>query len=257
MVGAGGDAEPDRRIDTPGARQGAGAADVSGGLRFVRVSVALLATLAGAGCSSGAPRRPAGVASTEALMAPAGAAMNERAPDVFEVDFETSEGEFAVEVRRDWAPHGADRFYNLVRHGFFDGQRFFRVRAGYIAQFGLSGDPAVIAVWKGQRMPDDPVRESNRRGTLAYAMTGPDTRTTQIFINLAENTHLDAEGFAPFARVVRGMDVVDRLYAGYGESAGGGMRGGKQGKIEAGGNEYLRREFPELDYIRRAVLRVR
>jgi cyclophilin family peptidyl-prolyl cis-trans isomerase len=211
-------------------------------------------------CSSGVHRRAAGGeerdagASRAALMAPASAAMNERAPDAFRVDFETSEGDFAVEVHRQWAPRGTDRFYNLVRHGFYDGQRFFRVRAGYIAQFGLPGDPAITAVWKGRAMPDDPVKESNRRGTLAYAMTGPDTRTTQIFINLAENTHLDAEGFAPFARVVRGMDVVDRLYAGYGEAAGGGMRGGKQGRIEAGGNEYLQREFPELDHIERAVL---
>ena len=175
-----------------------------------------------------------------------------RAPDRFLVRFETSQGPFTVEVHRDWGPHGADRFYELVRDRFFDGQKFFRVRAGFIAQFGLHGDPHVIAKWKSRTIPDDPVKQSNVRGTLAYAMTGPGTRSTQIYINLADNSRLDNEGFAPFARVVDGMDVVDRLYSGYGESAGGGMRGGKQGPIEEDGNAYLERNFPKLDLIRRA-----
>jgi homoserine O-acetyltransferase len=187
--------------------------------------------------------------------APASAAMRARAPDVFTVDLRTSAGDVVLEVHRDWAPVGADRFHALVRHGFYDGQRFIRVRAGFIAQFGIHGEPAVAAVWKPAAMPDDPVRQTNARGTLAYAMTGPGTRTTQVFVNLADNVTLDAQGFAPFARVVRGMDVVDRLYAGYGESAGGGMRGGKQGPIEAGGNAYLARAFPKLDWIVRATVR--
>ena len=174
------------------------------------------------------------------------------APDRFLVRFDTNQGAFTVEVHRDWAPHGADRFYELVRDRFFDGQKFFRVRAGFIAQFGLHADPKVIAKWKRATIPDDAVKESNTRGTLAYAMTGPDTRSTQIYINLADNSRLDKEGFAPFGRVVDGMDVVDRLYSGYGESAGGGMRGGKQGPIEEGGNAYLERNFPKLDWIRRA-----
>lgn len=175
-----------------------------------------------------------------------------RAPEQFLVRFQTSQGAFTIEVNRHWAPHGVDRFYNLVRHRFFDGQRFFRVRAGFIAQFGLHGDPRVIAAWKHATIPDDPVKQSNTRGTLAYAMTGPDTRSTQIYINLADNSRLDAEGFAPFARVISGMEAVDRLYSGYGENAGGGMRGGKQGPIEAEGNAYLEREFPKLDWIKRA-----
>jgi len=177
------------------------------------------------------------------------------APDLFRVRFETSQGAFVVEVHREWAPRGADRFRELVKAGFFDDSRFFRVVAGFIAQFGLPGDPALNVAggpWKDKAIQDDPVRQSNVRGTIAYAMTGPDTRSTQLYINLADNTRLDAQGFAPIGRVTEGMDVVDRLYAGYGEGAGGGMRGGKQGKILAGGNAHLDAEFPKLDRILRA-----
>ena len=222
-------------------------------------SIHLVALLVGA-CTSGASRVPAtadsqhAVAPRSVLLEPGSAAMHERAPEVFHVKFETNKGDFVVEVHRDWAPLGADRFYNLVRHGFYDDQRFFRVRAGYIAQFGLPGEPALTAVWKRQTIPDDAVRQRNTRGTLAYAMTGPNTRATQVFINLADNVHLDAQGFAPFGRVIRGIEVIDQLYAGYGEAAGGGMRGGRQGSIEVGGNAYLAREFPRLDYIKRARL---
>jgi len=177
------------------------------------------------------------------------------APDMFVVSLETSRGPIELEVHRDWAPRGADRFYLLVKQGFFDGQRFFRVRAGYIAQFGISGDPAVARTWKGRAMADDSVRISNVRGTLAYAMTGPDTRTTQIYINLADNLQLDAQGFAPFAKVSKGMGVVDELYSGYGESAGGGVRGGNQAPVIDGGNAYLAQNFPNLDYIIRASVK--
>ena len=170
-----------------------------------------------------------------------------RAPDVFDVKVETSKGRFVIEVHRAWAPHGADRFHHLTRAGFFDDSRFFRVRAGFIAQFGISGDPAISRAWKDETIPDDPVRQSNTRASVAYAMTGPHTRTTQLYINLSDNSRLDGEWFAPIGKVIEGMDVVDRLYAGYGEDAGGGMRGGKQGKIFAGGNAYLDREFPSLD----------
>ena len=180
------------------------------------------------------------------------AALFVHTPERFLVRFDTSQGSFTVEVNREWAPHGADRFYELVRDRFFDGQKFFRVRAGFIAQFGLHPDPRVIAKWKHRTIPDDPVKQPNVRGTLAFAMTGPDTRSTQIYINLADNSRLDKEGFAPFGRVIEGMDVVDRLYSGYGESAGGGMRGGKQGPIEEGGNAYLERSFPKLDSIKTA-----
>lgn len=175
-----------------------------------------------------------------------------KAPAVFRVRFETGKGAFVVEARRDWAPRGVDKLYNLVRAGFFDDSRFFRVRAGFVAQFGIPGDPAVAAVWRSQTIPDDTVRRSNTRGTVSYAMTGPDARTTQLFVNLGDNSRLDKEGFAPVGRVVEGMEVVDRLYAGYGESAGGGMRGGKQSPIFEGGNGYLDREFPLLDRLLRA-----
>ena len=187
-----------------------------------------------------------------ALLNPRHKFWDERAPDTFRVKFETSRGVFVVEARRDWAPRGADRFYNLVRAGFFDDSRFFRVRAGFVAQFGIAGDPAVAAVWRSQTIPDDPPRQSNTRGTVSYAMTGADTRTTQLFVNLGDNSRLDREGFAPVGRVVEGMDVVDGLYAGYGEDAGGGMRGGRQGVIFEGGNAYLDREYPKLDRLLRA-----
>jgi len=192
--------------------------------------------------------------SRQPLLEPETAALDAPAPDRFDVRFETSQGPIVLAVHRAWAPAGADRFYYLVRNGFFDGERFFRVRAGFIAQFGLNGDPAVIAAWKRRTMPDDSVRVSNMRGTVAYAMTGPNTRTTQIYINLSDNQKLDAQGFAPFARITSGMDAVDRLYSGYGESAGGGVRAGKQGLIEAGGNAYLTHAFPKLDYIKRATV---
>lgn len=178
----------------------------------------------------------------------------EQAPERFRVRFTTSEGDFVVEVHRTWAPLGVDRLYNLVRAGFFDDSRFYRVRADYIAQFGIPGEPVISAVWRDLAIEDDPVRESNTRGSFAYAMTGPDTRTTQLYINLADNTHLDAQGFAPLGRVVEGMDVVDRFYTGYDEGAGGGMRGGKQGKIFSEGNAHLDRDFPELTKLVRATI---
>lgn len=187
-----------------------------------------------------------------ALMNPRHKFWDKTAPDVFRVKFETSRGDFVVEARRDWSPRGVDRFYNLVRAGFFDDSRFFRVRAGFIAQFGIAGDPAVAAIWQSQTIRDDAARQSNTRGFVTYAMTGTDARTTQLFINLGDNSRLDREGFAPIGKVIEGMEVVDQLYAGYGEDAGGGMRGGKQGKIFAGGNAYLDREFPKLDKLLRA-----
>ena len=189
-----------------------------------------------------------------ALMNPKHKFWSQRAPDRFKVKFETSKGNFIVEAHRQWAPHGVDRFYNLVRTKFFDDSRFFRVRAGFIAQFGIPGDPTIAALWQAQTMPDDPARQSNTRGVIAYAMTGIDQRTTQIYINLSDNVRLDKEGFAPIGKVIQGMEVVDQLYAEYGETAGGGMRGGKQDKIFKGGNAYLDREFPKLDKLIRAKI---
>ena len=175
-----------------------------------------------------------------------------RAPEVFQVRFETSQGAFVVEAHREWAPQGVDRFHELVAAGFFDGSRFFRVVPGFIAQLGVAGDPKVTAAWKDRTIPDDPVRQSNTRGTIAYAMTGPNTRSTQLYVNLADNSRLDAQGFAPIGRVTSGMEVVDRLYAGYGETSGGGMRGGRQGKLLAEGNAWLDANFPKLDRLLRA-----
>ena len=209
--------------------------------------------LLAAGCAGSEATAPAFDARA-ALMDPGHAVWSETAPEVFWVRFETTKGAFTVESHRFWAPHGVDRFYNLVRTGFFDDSRFFRVRAGFIAQFGIPGDPAVAAVWRDRAMPDDLKRLSNKRSTMAYAMTGPDTRTTQLFINYADNDRLDGEGFAPIARVVEGMDVVDALYAGYDEEAGGGMRGGQQDKMFEGGNVYLDQHFPELDKLLRATV---
>jgi len=187
------------------------------------------------------------------LLNPRDPALNVRAPELFRATFMTSQGDFVIEVYRAWAPVGADRFYNLVTHGFFDGQRFFRVRQGFIAQFGIPGDPGLAAAWRQATIADDAPRESNKRGTIAYAFTGPSTRATQVFINLSDNQRLDAGGFAPFGVVVTGMEVVDKLYSGYGETAGGGMRAGHQDALFGGGNAYLARAFPRLDYIRRAT----
>ncbi|MGD1148064.1 MAG: peptidylprolyl isomerase [Thermoanaerobaculaceae bacterium] len=179
---------------------------------------------------------------------------DQRSPDVFRVRMHTSTGSFVIEAHRDWAPGGCDRFYNFVRAGFFDNSRFFRIRRGSFAQFGIPGDPVVAAFWRDEAIPDDPVRQSNTRGSVAYAMTGPNTRTTQLFINLSDNPQLDRDGFAPIGRVVEGIEVADHLYAGYGDDPGGGMRGGRQGKIFAGGNAYLDGEFPRLDTLIRATV---
>jgi len=170
------------------------------------------------------------------------------------VKLDTTQGSFTIEAHRDWAPHGADRFYNLVRAGFYDDTRFFRVIAGDFAQFGIPGEPAVAAAWHSESFPDDPVKQSNIRGYVAYAMTGPDTRTTQIFILMGDRSRQDKDGFAPFGKVVDGIDVVDRLYAGYGEAAGGGMRGGKQAKLFESGNTYLDVAFPKLERLLRAIV---
>lgn len=181
--------------------------------------------------------------------------MNARAPDQFRAVFETTKGEVVIEVTRAWAPNGADRFYNLVRSGFYDGQRISRVRPGFIAQWGLHSDPGVIATWKNAFIPDDPKREKNLRGTIAFAYKEPNGRSTQVYVNLADNPQLDAEAFAIFGRVVAGMDVVDAWYGGYGENAGGGIRGGQQGPIEREGAVWLDRNFPQLDRIIRARIR--
>lgn len=179
---------------------------------------------------------------------------SEKAPQVFRAKFETGKGSFIIEAHREWAPIGVDRFFNLVRAGFFDDSRIFRVRTGFIAQFGIAGAPEIATRWMRASISDDPVRQSNTRGYVSYAMTGPDARTTQLFVNLADNSRLDREGFAPIGQVIEGMEVVDALNGDYGENAGGGMRGGKQEKLFAEGNRYLDREFPKLDKIVKAEI---
>jgi peptidyl-prolyl cis-trans isomerase A (cyclophilin A) len=171
------------------------------------------------------------------------------APDEFRVVFETSEGSFTIEVHREQSPLGADRFFNLVESGFFDGARFFRVVPNFVVQFGLHAVPEVSQAWRAASIKDDPVKASNTKGTITFATAGPNTRTTQLFINLRDNERLDGMGFSPFGSVVEGMDVVEKLYSGYGEGAPRG-RGPNQRQIVMEGNPYLERDFPELDYIK-------
>lgn len=205
----------------------------------------LILGLAGA-CGDDEPFDPA-----RALRDPTLATL--RAPKTFRVRFETTQGSFVVEVHRDWAPHGADRFYNLVRMSYFTDIAFFRVVRGFMVQFGMHGDPEISRIWNRAFIRVDVSRESNRRGRITFAQAGSaGTRSVQVFINFVHNAHLDHD-FAPFGEVIDGMDVVDSLYAGYGDQAPGG-RGPPPGRILGDGNAYLRREFPELDYILRAVL---
>lgn len=208
--------------------------------------------LLAAGCGGG-ERRDAATTQKADTPDPASAAMTERAPATFRARFETSTGNFVIEVHRDWSPLGADRFHHLVKSGYFDGVRFFRVISGFMAQFGIHGDPQVAAQWRDRRIADDPVRQSNTRGMVSFATAGPGTRTTQLFINYADNSRLDGMGFSPFGKVVEGMDVVDRLHAEYGEGAPRG-RGPDQGRIQAEGNTYLDRDFPKLDHVKRATI---
>src|SRR5450830_645664 len=173
----------------------------------------------------------------------------EQAPATYKVRFDTSKGAFVLQVTRAWAPLGADRFYNLVKSGFYDNVRFFRVISGFMVQFGISGDPALMAGWRDAPIQDDPVTQSNKRGTITFAMAGPNTRTTQVFINFADNDRLDASGFAPFGRVVSGMEVVDKLNPEYGEGAPRG-RGPDQSRMQREGNAYLAKEFQRLDLVK-------
>jgi len=169
------------------------------------------------------------------------------------VKFETSAGDFVVEVHRDWAPIGADRFHELVTAKYYDECRFFRVVKGFMAQWGINGTPLVSARWSQMPIKDDRVKESNTAGKITFAMGGPNTRTTQVFINLADNRRLDAMGFAPFGKVISGMDVVEKIYAVYGDSAPRG-EGPEQAKIKSQGNPYLEGRFPRLDYIKKATI---
>jgi peptidyl-prolyl cis-trans isomerase A (cyclophilin A) len=205
---------------------------------FMAVSLALVAT--------GAFAQGSGVDLSKAkLRTPA--ALTEQAPASYKAKFDTSKGPFVVEVHRDWAPKGADRFYNLVKNGFFDDTRFFRVVPDFMVQFGINGDPNIQKNWQNANITDDPVKQSNKRGYVTFATRGPNTRTTQMFINFKDNAGLDRQGFAPFGEVVTGMDIVDKITSQYGEKP-------NQGSIQAEGNAYLNKEFPKLDYIKKATI---
>jgi len=197
--------------------------------------------------TSTAAKKPAATAaaSRAALMNPA--KLNAVAPPVYKAAFDTSVGSFVIEVHREWAPKGADRFYNLVKNGFFDNARFFRIMPGFMVQFGINGDPEIQKHWANANLQDDPVTQKNLRGYVTFAKTGaPNSRSTQVFINFADrNTFLDSQGFAPFGQVISGMDVVDKINAGYGEQP-------DQMRIQAEGNKYLNSQFPKLDYVTKA-----
>ena len=186
-----------------------------------------------------------------ALLQPA--TLKTMAPAEYDVQFVTSAGEFTIHVTRAWAPNGADRFYNLVRHHFYDGAAFFRVLPGFMAQFGMSAYPQVSRAWENANIKDDKVTQSNKRGYVSFAMAGPNTRTTQVFINYGNNTNLDSSGFSPFGQVTAGMDAVDKLYSGYGEGAPDG-RGPRQDLIGSQGHTYLEKGFPNLDKIQSATI---
>jgi peptidyl-prolyl cis-trans isomerase A (cyclophilin A) len=184
-------------------------------------------------------------AASGSLMNPA--SLKAVAPATFKAEFTTAKGVFVVEAHRDWAPNGVDRFYNLVKNGYFTNAGFFRVVPNFMVQFGLNANPAINAAWRNANLRDDPTKESNKRGYITFATAGPNTRTTQLFINFKDNAFLDSQGFAPFGTVVEGMDVVDKIYSGYGESP-------DQGRITAEGDAYLSKNFPNLDKIKSASI---
>ncbi len=181
------------------------------------------------------------------------AALNEKAPASFNARFDTSKGVYVIEVRRDLAPNGADRFYNMVKSGFFDDTRFFRVVSGFMVQFGINGDPKIMAAWRSAAIKDDPVKQSNKRGFITFATSGPDSRTTQVFINYADNGTLDRQGFSPIGQVISGMNVVDTLYSEYGDGPPRG-NGPDQTRIQMEGNSYLAKSFPKLDFVKKATI---
>jgi len=216
--------------------------------------VVFLVAIGGMGCGNSEESEDTVISMGEdgPLLNPDHEEFKKESPAEFKVKFETSVGDFTLDVVRDWAPHGVDRFYNLVRLGFYDECRFFRVVPGFVAQFGMNGTPEIQQVWGDTGMPDDPVKQGNKAGYITYAKSGaPNSRSTQLFINLTDNSRLDKMGFAAFGRVSEGMDVVNKLYAGYGDGPPSGT-GPNQGKIKSEGNEYLKAKYSSLDYIKKA-----
>lgn len=222
-------------------------------IRTTPTALMLIALLIGGSVAAFADENTAaGDTPNPALLDPSLA--TEEAPDTYRVKMETTAGDFIIEVHREWAPIGADRFYNLVKIGYFTDVAFFRVLAGFMAQAGFHGNPAVSRVWLNSRITDDPVVKSNYPGMVTFAKSAqPNSRSAQFFINYGDNSYLDESGFAPFGKVVEGMESVNALYSGYGEGQPNG-KGPSQGKLYNGGNAYLQAEFPELDYIKKASI---
>jgi len=213
---------------------------------YWKIGAACAASVLLIGCSSSTG--PAGEEKKTGVTAAA-----EQAPPVYRVNLETSKGPVVIEVTREWAPRGADHFYTLVKTGFYNDARFFRVRPNFVVQFGIAADPKTNRLWATMNLPDDPVKGSNTRGMVTYATAGPNTRTTQIFINLADNQRLDKDGFAPFGKVVSGMETVDHFFSAYGEMSPRGPGPDPQ-QIEQVGNSYLEAKFPRLDFIQKATV---
>jgi peptidyl-prolyl cis-trans isomerase A (cyclophilin A) len=209
----------------------------------------MTATLVLGVCAASAAELVAQTAAANAKLADP-SQLTEQSPDVYRARFETSQGPFVIEVHRDWAPLAADRFYNLVKNGFYDEVRFFRVLDGFMVQFGLNGDPAIQRAWQSANLRDEPVKQSNTRGFVTFTKeSSPNSRYTMVFINYADNSYLDEDGFPPFGQVVTGMDVVDKLYSGYGRTNVPDQR-----RIVREGNAYLASEYPKLDFIKKATI---
>ena len=230
------------------------------------ILIALTALSLAAGCKSADKPAPAKAADDPSAAAPSAAPAaehpglkdpaqaKESAPATYTVKLETTKGDLLIDVTKEWSPNGADRFYNLVKIGYYNDVAFFRVIPGFMAQVGISGSPAVNAVWREARFPDDPVKQSNLRGYVTFATAGPNSRTTQFFLNLSDNANLDRMGFSSFGKLrAESLAVLDSLHGGYGEGAPRG-RGPSQGRVQTEGNTYLRESFPELDYIKTATI---
>jgi peptidyl-prolyl cis-trans isomerase A (cyclophilin A) len=207
-------------------------------LKTIGIAAGVAAAIVVGAASWGAP---------EKLTDPA--KLTAKSPDTFNAKFETTKGTFVIEVHREWSPNGADRLYNLVKNGYYDGVKFFRVFPGFVVQWGIHGDPSIASKWLKATIPDDPVKRSNHRGMVTYAMSGPNTRSVQLFINLQENSALDSKGFAPFGKITEGMDVVDKLNGEYGD----GLKT-LQGRIAEEGNAFLDKNYPRLDSIKKATI---
>jgi peptidyl-prolyl cis-trans isomerase A (cyclophilin A) len=215
-------------------------------MRLTAIALMMIVSMFITAASGSAADPAAAQANMEKLMNPA--QLNETAPDKFQVKFDTSKGEFIVEVTRSWSPIGVDHFYNLVKNGYYDNCRFFRVVKDFMVQFGINGNPKLNTIWRSANIKDDPVKQSNTRGYITYAKTGaPNSRSTQLFINFKDNSFLDSQGFSPFGKVTKGMNVVDSIYNGYGEKP-------DQGQVQTQGNAYLEKNFPDLDYIKTVTI---